>query len=70
MMLMWAADILLHESGHIQLSDFDLSKSSETSQPALIRHYTSNGMPMIDTKSCVSDFRANVSVSLIPPHQI
>lgn len=53
-------DILLHESGHIQLSDFDLSKQSDNAQPAIVRHFTANGLPLIDTKSCAGDFRTNV----------
>ncbi|SCV72186.1 BQ2448_4880 [Microbotryum intermedium] len=53
-------NILLHSSGHIMLSDFDLSKQSDVGSitPAGIRH-TQNGAPLIDTKACVADFRTN-----------
>jgi hypothetical protein len=75
-------DILLHQSGHIMLSDvsvrscrctkqpvlnnthlaqFDLSKQSEISggAPASIKQITPNGIPLLDTRSCVADFRTN-----------
>lgn len=75
-------DILLHQSGHIMLSDFDLSKQSGEpgGAPALMRTSASTGvsprlsvlrsrrmadeptssqMPMVDTRSCISDFRTN-----------
>jgi protein-serine/threonine kinase len=45
------------------LSDFDLSKQSDTSgTPTMIlgRNGTStNNLPAIDTKSCIADFRTN-----------
>lgn len=46
------ADILLHQTGHIMLSDFDLSKQSEQAggAPAGIKHMTPNGVPLVDTK--------------------
>ena len=54
------ADILLHQTGHIMLSDFDLSKGSDTGgAPAGIKHITPNGIPLIDTKVCIADFRTN-----------
>jgi protein-serine/threonine kinase len=56
-------NILLHQSGHIMLSDFDLSKQSDASgAPTMIlgRHGTSSSnLPAIDTKSCIADFRTN-----------
>ena len=53
-------DILLHATGHIQLSDFDLSKQSEVGgAPAGIKQMTPNGVPLVDTKMCLSDFRTN-----------
>lgn len=56
-------DILLHETGHIMLSDFDLSKQSDTTglggAPAGIKMMTPNGVPLVDTKSCIADFRTN-----------
>lgn len=58
-------NILLHQSGHIMLSDFDLSKQSGPGgAPTMIisgrssGSNTSNG-PIIDTKSCIADFRTN-----------
>lgn len=57
------ADILLHETGHIMLSDFDLSKQSDPNgqggAPAGIRMVTASGVPLVDTRSCIADFRTN-----------
>lgn len=56
-------NILLHQSGHIMLSDFDLSKQSDPGgRPTMIvgRNGTSsNNLPTIDTKSCIANFRTN-----------
>ncbi|KAK4704420.1 protein-serine/threonine kinase, partial [Phenoliferia sp. Uapishka_3] len=54
-------NILLHQTGHIMLSDFDLSKQSEHvgGAPAGIKHMTPNGVPLVDTKMCIADFRTN-----------
>ncbi|KKY20294.1 putative serine threonine-protein kinase nrc-2 [Phaeomoniella chlamydospora] len=56
-------NILLHQSGHIMLSDFDLSKQSDTGgAPTMIfgkAGNNSNGYPLVDTKSCIADFRTN-----------
>ncbi|KAH9870751.1 serine/threonine protein kinase, AGC [Plenodomus lingam] len=57
-------NILLHQSGHIMLSDFDLSKQSEPGgRPTMIlsgRNGTSSSnLPTIDTKSCINNFRTN-----------
>lgn len=56
-------DILLHQSGHIMLSDFDLSKQSgPDGAPKMIigRNGASpNSLPTIDTKSCIANFRTN-----------
>ncbi|KEI36618.1 uncharacterized protein L969DRAFT_90593 [Mixia osmundae IAM 14324] len=52
-------NILLHQSGHIMLSDFDLSKQSASKHAPTIKQMTPNGAPMVDTKSCVADFRTN-----------
>jgi len=57
-------NILLHQSGHIMLSDFDLSKQSEPGgRPTMIlsgRNGTSStNLPTIDTKSCINNFRTN-----------
>lgn len=59
------ADILLHQSGHIMLSDFDLSKQSDGGgQPTMIVGRNGVGtqpsnLPTIDTKSCIANFRTN-----------
>lgn len=69
-------DILLHQSGHIMLSDFDLSKQSGEpgGAPATIKQSAQNGvrsflsdfldanawqMMLVDTKSCIANFRTN-----------
>ena len=60
-------NILLHESGHIMLSDFDLSKQSDLDgAPAFVYSNKANGgvismrdQPSIDTRSCIADFRTN-----------
>ncbi|WAQ93151.1 hypothetical protein PtA15_18A209 [Puccinia triticina] len=53
-------NILLHQSGHIMLSDFDLSKQSEEGgAPAGVKSITPDGVPLIDTRSCIADFRTN-----------
>jgi protein-serine/threonine kinase len=59
-------NILLHQSGHIMLSDFDLSKQSDPGgKPTMIPTATtgrsrgdSTGFAL-DTKSCIADFRTN-----------
>ena len=57
------SDILLHQSGHIMLSDFDLSKQSDPGgQPTMIVSRggaTPTSLPTIDTKSCIANFRTN-----------
>lgn len=61
-------NILLHQSGHIMLSDFDLSKQSEsTKNPEIFFSKTSHGLsssnnhngPTLDTKACIDGFRTN-----------
>jgi protein-serine/threonine kinase len=57
-------NILLHQSGHIMLSDFDLSKQSgpggaPTMIPGRSGGGNSTALPTIDTKSCIADFRTN-----------
>lgn len=56
-------NILLHQSGHIMLSDFDLSKQSDPGgKPTMIlgRNGTNtNSLPTIDTRSCIANFRTN-----------
>ncbi|ORY85608.1 hypothetical protein BCR37DRAFT_391377 [Protomyces lactucae-debilis] len=56
-------NILLHHTGHIMLSDFDLSKQS-TAQgaPGMIvsaKGTTIHSLPAVDTRSCVGGFRTN-----------
>lgn len=57
------SDILLHQSGHIMLSDFDLSKQSDPGgKPTMILGRNGanvNSLPTIDTKSCINNFRTN-----------
>lgn len=50
-------NILLHQSGHIMLSDFDLSKQSEQLGAPTIQ--SSTNVPQLDTKSCIANFRTN-----------
>ncbi|KAL2759649.1 hypothetical protein ACRALDRAFT_1060347 [Sodiomyces alcalophilus JCM 7366] len=55
-------NILLHQSGHIMLSDFDLSKQSDPGgKPTMIvgKNGTSQSSFHIDTRSCIADFRTN-----------
>ncbi|RMZ88741.1 hypothetical protein DV736_g4035, partial [Chaetothyriales sp. CBS 134916] len=57
-------NILLHQSGHIMLSDFDLSKQSDAGgAPTMILGSRNgsmpSGYPLVDTKSCIADFRTN-----------
>ncbi|KAE9981166.1 hypothetical protein EG328_011842 [Venturia inaequalis] len=59
-------NILLHQSGHIMLSDFDLSKQSDSGgRPMMVmanngrNGSSSNNLPAIDTKSCIANFRTN-----------
>ena len=55
-------NILLHQSGHIMLSDFDLSKQSGEPGGAPAGIKTSggpNGTILVDTRSCIADFRTN-----------
>jgi len=59
-------NILLHQSGHIMLSDFDLSKQSDPGGVPTMIINTRNGvssnptsLPTIDTRSCIANFRTN-----------
>ncbi|KJX98826.1 serine/threonine-protein kinase nrc-2 [Zymoseptoria brevis] len=65
-------NILLHQSGHIMLSDFDLSKQSDgggvpgmilaggrNASGGISSNPTLSNMPTIDTKSCIANFRTN-----------
>lgn len=61
--MLTTVDILLHQSGHIMLSDFDLSKQSDPGgAPTMIvgrNGATPTSLPTIDTKSCIANFRTN-----------
>ncbi|GMM28916.1 putative serine/threonine protein kinase [Martiniozyma asiatica (nom. inval.)] len=51
-------NILLHESGHIMLSDFDLSKRSDNaSNPQLLTQ--KYNAPQLDTNACINGYRTN-----------
>ncbi|CAI2175369.1 10665_t:CDS:10 [Funneliformis geosporum] len=53
-------NILLHQSGHIMLSDFDLSKQSHpANMPGIVKNSGGNAPPSIDTKSCIANLRTN-----------
>ncbi|KAI7904307.1 kinase-like domain-containing protein [Cokeromyces recurvatus] len=53
-------NILLHQSGHIMLTDFDLSKGSHPPQkPGIVKSKSRHIPPSIDTKSCVINLRTN-----------
>ncbi|GAC94623.1 likely protein kinase [Pseudozyma hubeiensis SY62] len=54
-------NILLHQSGHVMLSDFDLSAKATQrgGAPAMIRQATPNSAPLVDTRSCIADLRTN-----------
>ncbi|KAI9319436.1 kinase-like domain-containing protein [Dichotomocladium elegans] len=56
----YAQDILLHQSGHIMLTDFDLSKgTTPPGNPGVVKSLLPNEPPAIDTKSCVNNLRTN-----------
>ncbi|KAJ3280401.1 hypothetical protein HDU76_009190, partial [Blyttiomyces sp. JEL0837] len=59
-------NILLHESGHIMLTDFDLSKPSSTpGRPAVVKsqgfNFSASGpsSTVVDTRSCTASLRTN-----------
>ncbi|CAO3700963.1 hypothetical protein G6F70_006440 [Rhizopus microsporus] len=53
-------NILLHQSGHIMLTDFDLSKGSHPpGKPSIVKSNSPHTPPSIDTKSCVNNLRTN-----------
>lgn len=54
-------NILLHQSGHIMLSDFDLSKQSKNAaNPEFISSTkSSTSLPQLDTNACINGFRTN-----------
>lgn len=53
-------DILLHQTGHIMLTDFDLSKQSmPVGEPTVVKSGSPSVPPAIDTKSCIANLRTN-----------
>ncbi|KAG0253596.1 serine/threonine protein kinase, AGC [Mortierella polycephala] len=53
-------NILLHQTGHIMLTDFDLSKqSSPAGEPTIVKTGSPSIPPAIDTKSCIANLRTN-----------
>ena len=56
----WIIDILLHQTGHIMLTDFDLSKqSSPAGDPTVVMNAIPSMPPAIDTKACIANLRTN-----------
>jgi len=53
-------NILLHQSGHLMLSDFDLSAQAHehTAAPTVFQA-TPRSAPMVDTRACIADLRTN-----------
>lgn len=53
-------NILLHQSGHLMLSDFDLSAQAheQTAAPTVFQA-TPRSAPMVDTRACIADLRTN-----------
>ncbi|KAJ2772132.1 serine/threonine protein kinase, AGC, partial [Coemansia nantahalensis] len=54
-------NILLHETGHIMLTDFDLSKQSDPpGTPTVLKNSTFfYSLPSVDTRSCTAGLRTN-----------
>ncbi|KAF9927303.1 serine/threonine protein kinase, AGC [Modicella reniformis] len=53
-------NILLHQTGHIMLTDFDLSKQSlPAGEPTVVKSGSPSVPPAIDTKSCIANLRTN-----------
>lgn len=54
-------NILLHQSGHLMLSDFDLSAKAKQQggAPAAVRQMSPRSVPLVDTRSCTADLRTN-----------
>ncbi|KAI9312253.1 kinase-like domain-containing protein [Dichotomocladium elegans] len=53
-------NILLHQSGHIMLTDFDLSKGSHPpGNPSVVKSGSPCVPPALDTRSCVMNLRTN-----------
>ncbi|ORZ03386.1 kinase-like domain-containing protein [Syncephalastrum racemosum] len=53
-------NILLHQSGHLMLTDFDLSKQSQPPcPPSIIKSTSPHIPPSIDTRTCIAHLRTN-----------
>ncbi|ORX59400.1 Pkinase-domain-containing protein [Hesseltinella vesiculosa] len=53
-------NILLHQSGHIMLTDFDLSKGcSSPEAPGIVKAHLPHLPPYIDTRRCVHNLQTN-----------
>ncbi|KAI9343834.1 kinase-like domain-containing protein [Pilaira anomala] len=53
-------NILLHQSGHLMLTDFDLSKQSfPPGPPAIVKSNSPHIPPSIDTRTCIAQLRTN-----------
>ncbi|KAF8951511.1 serine/threonine protein kinase, AGC [Entomortierella lignicola] len=53
-------NILLHHTGHIMLTDFDLSKqSTPAGEPTVVKSSSPSTPPAIDTKACIANLRTN-----------
>ncbi|RKP36464.1 kinase-like domain-containing protein, partial [Dimargaris cristalligena] len=57
-------NILLHESGHIMLTDFDLSKQSTPPSAPTVVHTNAGfiirqDQPALDTRACIANLRTN-----------
>jgi len=52
-------NILLHQSGHIMLSDFDLSKQTESIKNPSMSFNNNKNYQTLDTKVCIDGFRTN-----------
>ncbi|KAF9577492.1 serine/threonine protein kinase, AGC, partial [Lunasporangiospora selenospora] len=53
-------NILLHQTGHIMLTDFDLSKQSHPAgEPTIVKSESPSSPPTIDTKSCIAHLRTH-----------
>ncbi|KAI7874613.1 kinase-like domain-containing protein [Mucor mucedo] len=53
-------NILLHQTGHLMLTDFDLSKQSfPPGPPAIVKSNSPHIPPSIDTRTCIAQLRTN-----------
>ncbi|KAI9322403.1 kinase-like domain-containing protein [Dichotomocladium elegans] len=53
-------NILLHQTGHLMLTDFDLSKQSQPPcPPNIVKSSSPNVPPSIDTRTCIAHLRTN-----------